>query len=154
MLDWPAELVRQQRLFRGWRERLPREVAGTLREPWWWHPDAPVPFSRLTVTAQVDMLGTCETAGEDMFGHLVDSNPWLNQGWGDFGRWRRTTGVNAPWAGCQSPEGFAEVVAFHFKRLRCAAETRPPPPVFQTPELTPERLAQTNHYPLLWATET
>jgi glycosyltransferase involved in cell wall biosynthesis len=154
MLDWPAELARQHRLFRAWRERLPRDVAAAVRDPWWWHPDAPVPFSRLTVTGQVDILGTCETAHEDMFGHLVDANPWLSQGWGDFGRWRRTTGVNAPWAGCQSPEGFAGVVAFYFKSMKLAAESASLDPAPCPPELTPERLAQTNHYPLLWATET
>jgi hypothetical protein len=59
LFDWAGEQRRQRALFRGWKERLPRgcrgwsgtpPLLGSARAP------RTVPFSRLTLTAQLEVL--------------------------------------------------------------------------------------------------
>lgn len=59
LFDWPAEVQRQTRLFAAWKNRLPRTCRSLAGEPAVLRHGArpaPVPFSRLTLTAQLEVL--------------------------------------------------------------------------------------------------
>jgi hypothetical protein len=59
LFDWPAESKRQSKLFRTWKSHLPRACQSWTGEPALFtaggHP-APAPFSRLTLSAQLEVL--------------------------------------------------------------------------------------------------
>ena len=55
LFDWNAESQRQARLFRHWRDRLPRACRSMLRAPAF-SADQPVAFSQLTLDAQLEVL--------------------------------------------------------------------------------------------------
>ena len=58
LFDWRNEEQRQEKLFRTWRQRLPRSCRAWAGEPFLLaHPSQPVPFSRLSLTAQLEVLG-------------------------------------------------------------------------------------------------
>jgi glycosyltransferase involved in cell wall biosynthesis len=59
LLDWPAEVKRQNKLFRAWRRDLPTASRRLVRAPAFIESPRPVaalPFSRLTLTAQLQVL--------------------------------------------------------------------------------------------------
>lgn len=59
LFDWGAEVKRQERLYRIWRRRLPSGCRREVGEPAILaqrHEHGPVPFSRLTLTAQLEVL--------------------------------------------------------------------------------------------------
>ena len=144
LLDWPAELERQRTLFSRWRSRLPRDAAEVIRDPWWWHPDAPVPFSRLTSSGQIELLQGWH--GESPhFGALWHQNPWL----GEIKNSSRERSIWAPDLWGPLPEKFAEDFWCCDGKLKQAASGETCRAAFRVPALSAERLAQRNHYPLL-----
>lgn len=59
IFDWDAEVRRQDRGFRAWKQHLPRACRKLAAEPILFRFDCeprPVPFSRLTLTAQLEVL--------------------------------------------------------------------------------------------------
>jgi glycosyltransferase involved in cell wall biosynthesis len=77
LFDWKSEVKRQMRLYRLWRDRMPpgcREYAGEpallarKSEP------GPVPFSRLTLTAQLEVLAQAPAVS---WAACTASNPFL-----------------------------------------------------------------------------
>ena len=59
LFEWPSELARQQQLFRVWRAQLPRSCRGCVGMPLLLavgRKPRPVPLSRLTLTAQLEVL--------------------------------------------------------------------------------------------------
>ncbi len=55
VFDWKAEQQRQHAMFREWKKTLPRSCRAWA-EPPVLRPNAPVAFSRLTLTAQIEVL--------------------------------------------------------------------------------------------------
>jgi glycosyltransferase involved in cell wall biosynthesis len=80
LFEWKAEAARQRALHRAWREQLPaglRRVAGQpplLADGAAAHP---VPFSRLTLSAQLEVLANPPAVS---FARCLPLNPWL-LGW-------------------------------------------------------------------------
>jgi hypothetical protein len=57
LFDAKAEFRRQEFLFRQWKKRLPASCRALAGTPWFLsHPERPVPFSRLTLDAQLEVL--------------------------------------------------------------------------------------------------
>lgn len=59
LFDWRSERTRQRRLFRRWLGQLPRGSRALVSEPDFLRrpePPGPVPFSRLTLAAQIEVL--------------------------------------------------------------------------------------------------
>lgn len=59
LFDWRAEAERQRRLFRAWRDKLPRDcrlLTGETAMPAAAQTPQAAPFSRLTLTAQLEVL--------------------------------------------------------------------------------------------------
>lgn len=88
LFDWSAEVRRQSRAFHAWRRHLPRTLR-PLAEPSLLlahaHRPRPVPFSRLTLTAQLEVL---RHPPEESWAGCVPLNPWLQ-------RWRHLAGRSA-----------------------------------------------------------
>jgi hypothetical protein len=148
LLDWPAELERQRTLFSRWRARLPRDAAEAIGDPWWWHADAPVPFSRLTSGGQIELLRDWHDESRH-FGAFWLRNPWL----GEVKNSSRERSNWAPDLVGSPPEAFAEYLWVCVGKLKRAASGATHRAAFRVPALSAERLAQRNHYPLLWSTE-
>jgi glycosyltransferase involved in cell wall biosynthesis len=154
LFDWRAEVTRQARLYRLWRERMPsncRDFTGEPRilaqpcEP------GPVPFSRLTLTAQLEVLAQPPSVS---WTACVASNPFLMQ-------WRELSARGAlqptvwPDAAARWLEGAA--YARRLYRLLEAKGThvaqRDGPDRLQS-EFLRVKLASDQLYPLLWALDT
>jgi glycosyltransferase involved in cell wall biosynthesis len=59
LFDWPSETRRQERLFRSWKRHLACVCRNLAADPIllrWGNSPRPVPFSRLTLTAQLEVL--------------------------------------------------------------------------------------------------
>jgi len=85
LFDWKAERARQTKLFRVWLERLPRSLHGLLgRHALLASRNKPtaVPFSRLTLTAQLEVLAEPATHSWEL---CLPLNPFLIE-------WRRRAG--------------------------------------------------------------
>lgn len=77
LFDWPGEVRRQAELFRKWRLGLPRSCRALAGEPMLraqQNTPRPVPFSRLTLTAQLEILGH---PVEDSWKLCAPLNPFL-----------------------------------------------------------------------------
>ena len=77
LFDWPAEVRRQASLFRAWLRRLPRTCRKWAGEPLLIacrNTLKPVPFSRLTLTAQLEALGRPSAESWELCAPL---NPFL-----------------------------------------------------------------------------
>lgn len=152
--DVRAEVARQRTLFAEWRRRLPvpfRRWAGV--PPRLARPAAtPVPFSRLTLTAQLEVLDRpvdeTRAAGERL-------NPWISE-WRD--RAERAALPTVPWPG--SATARVSVEAYGRRFWRSLARVRGRGPVARGAaerlqrSLVRQRLAGDRMYPILWAPET
>jgi len=78
LFDWVTERQRQTKLFRSWRQRLPRAAQGLAGQPVLLAGGGrprPVPFSRLTLAAQLEVLA--QPAG-DSWSQCAPLNPFLS----------------------------------------------------------------------------
>lgn len=80
LFDAQAEARRQDNLFRQWRSNLPLSCRRHVSPPPWLHGPKvdPIPFSRLTLTAQLAVL---HHPLDDTWSRCLPLNPWL-------ARWR------------------------------------------------------------------
>ena len=152
LFNWGRESRRQQRLFSQWRSRIPasrRRHAGT---PWLLAADrGPVPFSRLTLTAQLEVLSW---PVEESWEACARLNPFLS-GWRELAGGGRLGLADWPEKAAQylSSEAYAR------KWNRILAMKNAPPAPAGTPmkaqdQFIRERLAMANLYPLTWTTKT
>jgi glycosyltransferase involved in cell wall biosynthesis len=151
LFDWPTELRRQQRLFNAWKNRLP-EVC----RPWTGEPDLlaarttarPVSFSRLTLSAQLEVLAQPLDRSWDLCARL---NPFLRT-------WKRRAAAGrlqiTPWPrsagrwlnGCSYARRFEQIV-------RAPPQVAPPSDssIAAQEEFIRARLGSEHLFPLLWS---
>lgn len=152
LFDWKAERARQQKLFTRWRKQLPAALRDSVATPIVLESAkaAAVPFSRLTLTAQLEVLAQPRALSWEQCAPL---NPFLRD-W----QLRAAKGklqVTA-WPARADDWLSGATYARNFARLiRATPRPRPPrtPQRVQT-ELLGEKLCAANLYPLLWTTET
>jgi glycosyltransferase involved in cell wall biosynthesis len=78
LFDWCAERWRQRQAFAAWKNLLPRAAARLVGQPALLAadlPPAPVPFSRLTLAAQLEVLAR---PMQESWARCAPLNPWLN----------------------------------------------------------------------------
>lgn len=150
LLDWTAECARQLRVLRRWKSRMPvsaaRRVgvpAGPLRKD---RPE-PVPFSRLTLAAQLEVLA--HPAGES-WRACEPLNPFLAS-------WRHQAGAGrleaSPWPATATRElGGAAYARRFFDQLAMTrtAACRGNASLSAQGAFLELKLAAPNLYPLLW----
>ncbi len=157
LFDWRAEVQRQQRRWRAWRARLPAGCRPPVGAPTLLaegNTAAGVPFSRLTLVAQLEVL-----AGDPSrsWAACAPLNPFLQ-------RWRILAAAGAlkvaPWPERASrwlsgPAYAARwIEALHAgtgRELRRQGNRNPGLPALQ--EFIRAKLARENQFPLLWTSE-
>lgn len=150
LFDWPAERARQRTLFARWRNHLPTSVRSHLATPVLLdHKTAgPVPFSRLTLTAQLELLAQPVARSWELCAPL---NPFL-RGW----QRRAATGTLQATVWPQRADDWLSGATYADKfaaliRARAAASKPAVATALQT-ALLRKKLCSANLYPLLWAT--
>lgn len=153
LFDAKAECRRQERAWRAWRAELPSALRDGAKPPGWWQEaerDEAWPFSRLSLTAQLEVLAW---PPGNSWEEAVRLNPWL-------GAWRlraRTGGLKpSAWPRRARHWLGGEAYAAAFRRL---LEERPAKVANEQARRVQERLLAThlstaNHYPLLWSPES
>lgn len=152
--DCAAEQRRQIKFFDAWRRRLPASLRSRAARPAWLDGPRPppcVPFSRLTLTAQLEVLAA---PAEESWSACAPLNPFLTT-------WRRRAAAGAlrvpPWpptaARWLGPEAYAR------RFLRLLRLRAPRPPTLDSALAAQEAflgrvLAADHQYPLLWQSET
>ena len=153
LFDWPAEQRRQQVLFRKWMSGMPRACRDRVIPPVLLNatePSADIAFSRLTLTAQLEVL---RKPVEESWARCVPLNPFL-AGW----RERAATGrlVATDW-----PEGVERwlSVAAYARRIRNVVDrkirvaSQDQGPDCQL-DLLETKLQREYLYPILWSPHT
>lgn len=153
LFDWKAERRRQQKLFARWRNHLPRVPRRTVGKPVLLadatRPPA-VPFSRLTLTAQLEVLAHPAAHSWELCAPL---NPFLKK-WRaraknarlGITRWPATADH---WlSGAAYARRFAELAQRPISRPKNFAAKLVQADFFR------KKLCPGNLYPLLWVTET
>jgi hypothetical protein len=154
LFDWAGEIKRQTRLLAQWRSRMPRSCQAHLAQPLLLAAAAqpqPVPFSRLTLTAQLEVLSVPVELSWRLCAPL---NPFLR-------RWRAQAGAQTlqptpcPARAAASLEGKAYACRFR-QLLEVAGPTSSPPDTSEAAQwqFIQERLDSSNLYPLNWAPRT
>lgn len=151
LFDHQAEQRRQRELFRRWSATLPTSIRRRVPEPAWWTPtNGSVPFSRLTLTAQLEVL---RQPVEASWSRCAPLNPPLiawreaaSQGRLRPSPWPRKSGA---WLGNEA----------YGKRLqRLLTQVAVPPTSAQSQRCQEDLLNAKLHseylYPLLWNPET
>jgi glycosyltransferase involved in cell wall biosynthesis len=154
LFDWRNEIQRQTKLFRAWKSRLPREchrsASGSLVMEAGSDPEA-VPFSRLTLTAQLEVLAKPTERSWELCAPL---NPFLAE-------WKKRACREqlkvTPWpdqagqwlGGPAYARRFAEIV-----RRTTPSTTNPSAGASAQAQFIHERLDIENVFPLLWARES
>ncbi len=150
LFDWPAECLRQQTLFRAWQANIPALARQRAVPP----PmlvtkhACPVPFSRLTLKAQLEVL--THPTGES-WAACRSLNPFL-RAW----RHRASTGKLKVTSWPRTAEGWLSGRAYarrFFTALRSMRKFPPPtvsPDTIQS-DLIRSKLDARNLYPLLWS---
>jgi hypothetical protein len=153
LFDWRAERKRQAGLFGAWKRRLP----GACRR-WVGHPIAlnvgrprAVPFSRLTLTAQIQVLAR---PMEESWGLCVPLNPFLSS-------WKRRASARGlkktPWPRSAGNWLSGHAYACRFRRIICAglkAPLRSDTAVAAQENFIREKLGAEHLFPLLWSRES
>lgn len=154
LFDWAAEQRRQEKLFRAWRARLPRPC-----QNWPGRPvvlaagdtPQPVPFSRLTLTAQLEVLAQPLSRSWELCAPL---NPWLPL-------WRRRVqaGTLEPTSWPPLAEAWLSGPAYARRFAALAqrpAKAAPNPDASGAAQATfiRQKLAAANLFPLLWSRQT
>jgi glycosyltransferase involved in cell wall biosynthesis len=153
LFDWRAERARQAKLFRDWRATMPSLARELVSLPQMLAAEHahPVPFSRLTLTAQLEVLARPARESWVMCAPL---NPFLED-W----RCRAATGQLrvTPWPREANRWLGGEAYARRFFAA-LAAKSKPVGPAFSPMKIQAEfienKLATHNLYPLLWRTRT
>jgi len=151
LFDWAAERRRQRRLFQFWRQHLPRSCRGLAGRPALLaanDPARPVPFSRLTLTAQFEVLR--QPPGES-WRRCAPLNPFL-AAWRD----RAARGALAVTGWPRGADAWLGGAAYasRFAKLLDAAPSRPPRSAAgfaAQGELIRQKLRSDNLYPLTWS---
>jgi len=153
-LDWAAERKRQVRFFDTWRRRLPAELRARVTRPAWieaGHPPASLAFSRLTLTAQLELLAM---PPDESWAMCAPLNSFLKT-------WQSRAATRAlqvtSWPAAATRRLGAEAYA---RRLLRLLRVRPRRPAASRPALVAQRaflaraLSAANQYPLLWQPDT
>ncbi|MGC3958746.1 MAG: glycosyltransferase [Verrucomicrobiota bacterium] len=149
LFDWKAERARQQKMFTRWRQQLPTTLRKSVATPIVLESTEPasVPFSRLTLTAQLEVLAQPRALSWERCAPL---NPFLHD-------WQKRAATGklrvTPWPATADNWLSGATYAKTFVRL---VQATPRPTPAQTPlhiqtELVGEKLCAANLYPLLWA---
>jgi glycosyltransferase involved in cell wall biosynthesis len=154
LFDWQSEIARQERLLRRWLGQLPRAWRHLAGEPAMLtgrRRPRPVPFSRLTLTAQLEVL---TRPPEESWTLCAPLNPFLPR-WRDMAA--RCALRVAPWpreaARWLSGRAYAQRLARLFEAAPGATPDRLAGRNAQR-ELMVERLSAPDLYPLLWSANT
>lgn len=155
LFDFDAERRRQEVRFRQWQRRLPRSVRNRVGTPLLLtHDSLPrrVPFSRLTLRAQLEILGV---PAEQSWRHCQPLNAHLPL-------WREEAQAGAlqpaEWPAMLETRLGPKAYARRFRQLLQSPARAPEAPEAAAGEAATERLlehklAADNLYPLLWTTE-
>jgi hypothetical protein len=154
LFDWQAEWKRQASFYRAWRSRLPKGCRAWAGEPWLLRTGGDaraVPFSRLTLTAQLEVLDKPVAVSWEA---CVPLNPFLRR-WRDLACGGRLQAI--PWPRSADRWLKGEPYARRLYRLlqsgaRDEGDMAPPEPVQE--EFMRAKLASDNLHPLLWALDT
>jgi len=150
LFDWPAELARQQTRFKEWRATMPASVRERASKPplLATQSPCPVPFSRLTLTAQLEVLAHPTRSS---WPACLTLNPFLE-------KWRRRAAAGklqvTPWP--RQAKGWLGGAAYarrFFDALEGRCDARPPlcSPVKVQADFIASKLDSRNLYPLLWS---
>jgi glycosyltransferase involved in cell wall biosynthesis len=153
LFDWEAERVRQRKAFATWRRALPAAARRLAATPLVLDAAGPcaVPFSRLTLTAQLEVLSL---PAEESWAQCIKLNPWL-KGWKLRSAAERLAPLQWPrgadaWLGGRAyAERFRAVVA---RRVRGAPEQGAA--VAAQEDFFRARLDAANLFPLLWSRDS
>jgi glycosyltransferase involved in cell wall biosynthesis len=147
LFDARAETARQETRWRAWRAGLPRTCRAWATRPPWWDAAGPVALSRLTLTAQLEVLAH---PAEESWARCAPLNPVLR-------RWRgraetETLGVSRWPRGAARRLG-AEAYGRGFARLLATAPgaVADGAPGRIAEEFLRAKLAGENQYPMLWS---
>lgn len=153
LLDWPAERQRQHRLYRAWRQAVPRPCRGFAGAPRLLAsgntPQA-VPFSRLTLAAQLEVLAQ---PLERSWALCAPLNPQIAS-------WREPAANGSlratPWPGPATRLLGGRAYARRFLELVGREPASPPrrAGLAAQEEFIRAKLASDNLYPLLWNRQT
>lgn len=151
LFDWRAERERQRERWRAWRAGLPAACQARAGRPELLaRRGAPVtvPFSRLTLTAQLEVLAR---PAAESWARCVGPNPWL-AGW----RERAAKGGLRPsgWPVGATRRLDGAAYARRFQRLLRVPPAAVPPPAAGLQAMAQfirEKLTGENLYPLLWS---
>jgi glycosyltransferase involved in cell wall biosynthesis len=154
LFDWRGERERQARLFAEWKSLMPTAAAklagkpavlATGRKP------SPVPFSRLTLAAQLEVLAQ---PIEQSWERCVPLNPFLK-------RWREQAGAKglqaSPWPRAAVRWLGGRAYARRFLELVPPLLSKPPPAGASQAaqaEFLRKKLGAQSLYPLLWNSRT
>ena len=150
LFDWPSERERQLQLFAEWKRLMPDTASDLVGKPALLaagNKPVPVPFSRLTLTAQIEVLSQ---PVELSWQHCVALNPFL-QGWRE--RARAGELKTSPWppkanrwvGGPAYARRFLELLP-HWMAEHPSANAGKAAQA----EFLRQKLAAENLYPLLW----
>ena len=153
LFDWSAERTRQAKLFREWLATMPALVRRHVPRPivlaaeW----TSSVPFSRLTLTAQLEVLAR---PAPESWAACVPLNPFLES-------WRlRASGGElhvTPWPRAAnhwlSGAAYARRFFFAISRKRASPHPHVTPEKVQA-DFIESKLSESNLYPLLWNPRT
>jgi len=150
LFDWQAEQARQQKRFRTWRASMPASVRGQVSKPLLLATNRPpaVPFSRLTLAAQLEILAR---PARETWEACAPLNPFLKtwQRQAATGKLRRT-----PWPRTAKAWLGGEAYARRFfDGLKVKSLSRRPS--FSAAQIQSDfiaaKLDARNLYPLLWS---
>lgn len=154
LFDWKAEFQRQTRLFRAWRSALPSSYQKIAGQPILLQRGArpaPVPFGRLTLSAQLEVLA--QPVAES-WQRCVTLNPFLEA-------WRKRAAAGrlqvTPWPRQAGKWLSGEAYARRFDEILTrhpAGEPASDGPVQAQEEFIREKLHSRHMFPLLWSSES
>lgn len=154
LFDWKRERARQERFFREWLRLLPHTLRRQVVKPIALasvQPPSAVPFSRLTLTAQLEIL---TVPVKESWPACAALNPFLKT-------WRRRARIGklrtTPWPRTADQWLGPTAYARRFVRLlhaRQHASAEGNPALSTQRDLLAKTFATANQYPLLWRLRT
>lgn len=150
LFDWPAERARQQRRFEEWQTTMPAFARARVVKPPLLAAKrlCAVPFSRLTLTAQLEVLAQ---PAHKTWATCLPLNPFL-------ATWQQRAAAKklrvTPWPrSAKSWLGGAAYARRFFAALASKSNSRQPPfsPVKLQSDFIASKLDARNLYPLLWS---
>lgn len=153
LFDWASERSRQQKLFRRWRCGLPHALRSRVGKPVVLTARGQsqgIPFSRLTLTAQLEVLSARPELSWNLCAPL---NPFLPT-WRRRAQQQKLQTTHWPHSASRWLGGTTYAHRFSdLARRPVAIHAHPESAPIQTAFLE-KKLCPANLYPLLWATET